>query len=226
MRKISVVLAIGLMTFALSGCGNQSKETVYVESVRMICGLGSIGISDQFAGIVTPQSETEIEKSSEETVAELKVKVGDVVKKDQVLFVYDTEQVQLNFDKAQLEAEQMKNTIAVKKNEKAVLENEKAQVSAEQQLSYTLEIQEVDAVILETQYNLSMKEKEIQKMQETLNSLEVKSPVDGIVQSIHENNETDEQGNALPYITVVETGTYRIKGYVNESNAAVISEGT
>ena len=192
----------------------------------MICGIGAVGLADTFAGVVAPQSETEIQKSGEEAVAELFVAVGDEVKADQVLFTYDTEQMQLNLEKAKLELEQMKNTISVKQKEKATLEKEKSSVSSDLQLQYTLEIQEADATILETQYNISAKEKEIEKMNETLKSLEVKSPIDGIVQSINQNGETDDYGNQLPYITIVETGAYKVKGYVNESNAAAIAEGT
>lgn len=226
MRKISIILALGLTVSAVAGCGSQSDEVAYVESVGMICGIGTVGLTDTFAGVVTPQSETEIQKSGEEAIAELLVSVGDEVKVDQVLFTYDTEQMQLNLEKAKLELEQMKNTISVKQKEKATLEKEKSQVSSDLQLQYTLEIQEADAVILETQYNISAKGKEIEKMNETLNSLEVKSPIDGIVQSINENGETDDYGNQLPYITIVETGAYKVKGYVNESNAAAIAEGT
>lgn len=226
MRKISIILALGLTVSAVAGCGSQSDEVAYVESVGMICGIGPVGLADTFAGVVTPHSETEIQKSGEEAVAELFVAVGDEVKADQVLFTYDTEQMQLNLEKAKLELEQMKNTISVKQKEKATLEKEKSSVSSDLQLQYTLEIQEADATILETQYNISAKEKEIEKMNETLNSLEVKSPIDGIVQSINQNGETDDYGNQLPYITIVETGAYKVKGYVNESNAAAIAEGT
>ena len=226
MRKISTILVLGLTVSTIAGCGSQSEEVAYVESVGMICGIGPVGLTDTFAGVVTPQSEKEIQKSGEEAVAELLVAVGDEVTIDQVLFTYDTEQITLNLEKAKLELEQMKNTISVKEKEKANLEKERNQVSSDQKLQYTLEIQEADATILETQYNISAKEKEIEKMNETLNSLEVKSPINGIVQSINENGETDDYGNPRPYITIVETGAYKVKGYVNESNASAITEGT
>lgn len=226
MRRISMILVLGLTVSTIAGCGSQSDEVAYVESVGMICGIGPVGLTDTFAGVVTPQSETEIKKSEGEAVEELLVAVGDEVTADQVLFTYDTEQITLNLEKAKLELEQMKNTISVKEKEKAVLEKEKKQVSTDQQLQYTLEIQEADASILETQYNISAKEKEIEKMNETLNSLEVKSPINGIVQSINENGETDDYGNPRPYITIVETGAYKVKGYVNESNASAVAEGT
>lgn len=225
MRKLSMFLAIGILVCAISGCGNSTEESAYVQSVSAICGMGAVGMTNTFAGVVSPQNETQIQKSGEETVAELYVKTGDTVQKDQVLFTYDTDQVQMNLEKGKLELEQLKNTISAKQKEKAALEQEKRSAGSDQQLQYTLEIQEADAAIMENQYNVSVKEKEIEKLEATLNSLEVKSPVDGVVQSINENNDTDDYGNPKPYMTIVETGAYRIKGYVNEMNAASISEG-
>ncbi len=225
MRNRKMILALGLAVSLAAGCGGQSDEVAYVESVGMICGIGPVGLSDTFAGVVTPQSETDIQKSGEGAVSELFVSVGEEVAADQILFTYDSDQVQMNLEKAKLELEQMRNTISVKQKEKATLEKEKANAGSDMQLQYTLEIQEADATILETQYNISAKEKEIEKMNQTLASLEVKSPVNGIVQSINENGETDNYGNPLPYITIVETGAYKIKGYVNESNAAALAEG-
>lgn len=226
MKKISMYLAAGMLAFTLSACGNQTEGTAYVQSVSAVCEIGSVGMSNTYAGVVSPQNETEIKKSGEETVAEVLVKIGDQVHKDQVLFTYDTDQVQLNLEKGRLELDQLKNTITAKQNEKAQLQNEKNSASADQQLQYTLEIQEADAAIMEAQYNVSVKEKEIKKLEETLNSLEVKSPIDGIVQSLNENGETDDYGNEKPYMTIVETGAYRVKGYVNEMNVYNVTEGT
>lgn len=226
MKKVVKYLAMGMLVFTLSACGKQTEEMVYVQSVSAVCGMGAVGMSNTYAGVVSPQNETEIKKSGEETVAELLVKIGDQVKKDQVLFIYDTDQVQMNLEKARLELEQLKNTITAKQNEKAQLQNEKNSVGTDQQLQYTLEIQEADAAIMEAQYNISVKEKEIKKLEETLTSLEVKSPIDGVVQSINENGETDDYGNEKPYMTIVESGAFRIKGYVNEMNVYNVTEGT
>lgn len=226
MRKKIRMLALGMLISMSVGCGSQSGESAYVESVGMICGIGTVGLSDTFAGVVTSQSETEIQKVDGEVISELLVSVGQEVVVDQVLFTYDSDQMQMNLEKAKLELEQMQNTISVKQKEKATLEKEKASVSSDLQLQYTLEIQEADATILETQYNVAAKEKEIERMNETLNSLEVKSPINGVVQSINANGGTDDYGNELPYMTIVEIGAYKIKGYVNESNASVLAEGT
>lgn len=226
MKKVLMYLVAGMLALTLSACGNQMEGMAYVQSVGAVCGMGAVGMSNTYAGVVTPQNEMEIKKSGNETVAELLVRIGDKVQKDQVLFIYDTDQVQINLDKGRLELEQMNNTIAAKQREKAQLESEKNSVGADRQLQYTLEIQEADAAIMEAQYNISVKEKEIKKLEETLNSLEVKSPIDGIIQSVNENGETDDLGNEKPYITIVETGAYRIKGYVNEMNVYNVTEGT
>lgn len=225
MRKKIRMLTLGIIMSMSVGCGSQSGESAYVESVGMICGIGTVGLSDTFAGVVTSQSETEIQKAEGEVIGELFVSAGQEVSVDQVLFSYDGDQMQMNLEKAKLELDQMQSTISAKQKEKATLEKEKLSVSSDFQLQYTLEIQEAEAAILETQYNMAAKEKEIEKMKETLNSLEVKSPINGIVQSINENGETDNYGNALPYMTIVETGAYKVKGYVNESNASALVEG-
>ena len=53
----------------------------------------------------------------------------------------------------------------------------------------------------------------------------VKAEVEGEVKSVNPNGGTDDRGNALPLISIVQTGGFRVKGYVNESNASVLSAG-
>ena len=154
------------------------------------------------------------------------VKAGDEVKKGQTLFTYDQTQAQLDLEKAQLELDQMKSTLSAKQEEKARLERDKSNVSADQQLQYDLEIREATAAILEQQYNISLKEKEVQRLTDSVGKAEIASPVDGRVQTVNENGGTDSNGNALPFMTIVETAGFRVKGYVNESNAAALSDGT
>ena len=88
MKRKAILLAAGMAALLIAGCGSgQSDESAYVESVGMICGIGPVGMTDTFAGVITPQSETEIHKSGEEVVGEVFVKVGDEVKAEQVMIV-------------------------------------------------------------------------------------------------------------------------------------------
>ncbi|MEA4964322.1 MAG: HlyD family efflux transporter periplasmic adaptor subunit [Oscillospiraceae bacterium] len=225
MKKLSALLAAAMLLAVLAGCGAQVEGEASVQSVSMICGLGSVGLVDRYAGTVSPRSETEIKKDDSKTVAEIKVAEGDSVKKDQVLFTYDSEAAQLSLEKAQLELEQLNNSVTSLESEKSDLEKEKAKASAAEQLSYTLEIQSTDTSIREANYNIGLKEKEIQKLQDSMENLEVVSPVDGRVQSLNADGGTDSTGNTLPFMTVMETGDYRIKGTVDEANAGTITEG-
>lgn len=151
MKKMALLLAALLLLSNLAGCGKSSKGKASVESVSMICGLSGVGQADRFAGVVSAQGETKVEKDDSRQVASVAVKTGDEVKKGQTLFTYDQTQAQLDLEKAQLELEQMKSTLSAKQEEKARLERDKSNVSADQQLQYDLEIREATAAILEQQ---------------------------------------------------------------------------
>lgn len=226
MRKISLILAAVLLLSPFAGCSAKNGETASVQSVSMICGLGSTGLSDRFAGIVTARSETEIRKDEQKMIKEILVSEGEDVSEGQVLFSYDMEQVQLSVEKGKLELEQLRYSVISKENEKATLEKEKEKASEANKLSYTLAIQEADTAIRETNYNITLKEKEVQKLEEALDNLEVTSPVNGRVQALNEEEGYDNYGNRLPFMMIVETGAYRVKGYINEQNAGMLIEGT
>ena len=202
MKRFSLILAAALLVSTLAGCSGKVEGDAPVQSVSMICGLGSTGLVDRFAGVVSARSETKIEKDENRIVDEIRVEAGDDVKAGQVLFTYDSEAAELDLEKARLELEQLKNTVTAKESEKAQLEKDKANASASEQLSYNLEIQEADTAIREANYNIALKEKEIQKFETALENLEVTSPVDGRVQSLSEEGGTDNYGNQLPFMTI------------------------
>ena len=225
MKKVSILLAAALLLAALAGCGGKVEGEASVQSVSMICGLGSTGLVDRFAGVVSARSETEIKKDENKVIGEIQVEEGQDVKAGQVLFTYDSEAAELDLEKARLELEQLKNTVVSKETEKAQLEQDKAKAPASEQLSYSLEIQEADTAIREGNYNAALKEKEIQKLEEAMNNLEVTSPVDGRIQTLNADGGYDNYGNPLPFMTVMETGVYRVKGLVNEANVGSVMEG-
>ena len=102
MKKAAFLLALVMLLGLLPGC-SQAEGEASVQSVSMICGLGSVGLADRFAGIVSPLGETKIKKDDSLSVDTIKVKVGDAVKVGDVLFVYDLSELQRNLEQAQLE---------------------------------------------------------------------------------------------------------------------------
>ena len=226
MKKAAFVLALVMLMTCMAGCGKVEGEAS-VQSVSMICGLGSVGLADRFAGIVSPLGETKIKKNDSMAVSDIRVKVGDAVKEGDVLFTYDLSEARNNLEMAQLELEQLN----------ATLEDQKAEVERIQKLmdatyddatkrQYSLDLRAAKANVLTTQGNIATKKKDIEKLKTSTKSAAVTSPVNGEVQSINADGGNDNNGNALPFMTVVETGGFRVKGYVNENNASVLTQGT
>ena len=226
MKKAAFVLALVMLMTCMAGCGKVEGEAS-VQSVSMICGLGSVGLADRFAGIVSPLGETKIKKDDSMAVSDIRVKVGDTVKEGDVLFTYDLSEARSNLEMAQLELDQLN----------ATLEDQKAEVDRIQKLmdetyddatkrQYSLDLRTAKVNVLTTQGNIATKKKDIEKLRTSTKNAAVTSPVNGEVQSINADGGTDDRGNALPFMTVVETGGFRVKGYVNENNASVLTQGT
>ena len=227
--KVRAWLALALilcLTVSLAACGS-NDTAVYVQSVSNLTGMGGIAAGDRFPGMVVSENVTEIKKDSEKTVKEVLVKEGDDVNKGDKLFEYDTDELQLSLEKKQLELEQLN----------ATLEDQQAELERIQKLmdstyddatkrQYALDLREQNVKVLETKANIATKKKDIEKLKANTADSTVKSPVDGEVQSLNPDGGTDNSGNALPFMTIVETGGFRIKGYVNENNASVLTEGT
>ena len=224
MRKL-LVAAAAVIALSLCACGSKEAPTVYVQSVKDITNTGSTGLVDRYAGLVSVQDEIKINNDSGSEIGEILVKAGDEVKAGDILFRFDTEQMSINIEKAWLELEKLNNQLASFQSEKASLEAEKAKAPENQQLSYSLEINECDTDILETTYNISLKQKEIEQMQTTLENSSVACDVDGRVRSVNAQGGFDNYGNPLPLITIVQNTSYRIKGYVNENNIQFLYEG-
>lgn len=216
---LTLAVCLGL---SLVGCG--SGTAVYVQSVKELAALGGIAPGDRFAGIVVSENVTEIQKDSDKTIEELKVKAGDDVKKGQELFCYDTEELQLGLDKQRLELEQLNASIENYQNQITELEKDRNRVSAANKLQYTIQIQTVQVDLKEAELNVKAKEKEVAKSEDLLENATVVSPVDGRIQSVNESG-TDRYGNSAAFITIQQAGSYRVKGTINELQRGGIVEG-
>ena len=222
MKRPIAVLLTALMLLSLTACGD--KTGVYVQSVSSLMAMGGIAPGDRFAGVVVSENVTEIKKDGDKAIAELLVKEGDDVKEGQELFSYDTEELQLALDKQLLEQEQLKASIENFKEQIEQLEKERKYAGTKAKLQYTIQIQSTQVDLKEAELNLKTKENEVKKSQDLLENATVLSPITGRVQSISENG-TDNYGNPLPYITIQQAGSYRVKGILGELQRGGIMEG-
>lgn len=225
MKKLLIFILVFVLVWSAAGCQQTDSTEVTVESVSMIVGYGPVGMVDRFSGMVVVSNEVKIQKDSSHTIAECLVETGDMVEVGQVLFTYDLDALTLEMEKAKLEIAKIENQIASLEDQIAQLEKDKQRASSSEQLSYTLEIQTAQTNLREANYNLSVRQKAYEIQEASMGESEVVSPISGRVQSVNENGGTDNEGRPLPYMTILETGSYRVKGTVNEMNSGAIWEG-
>ena len=222
MKKGWIVLAL-CAAFALSGCS--TGTAVYVQSVEVLSAMGGIAPGDRFAGMVVSEHVTEIKKDSDKSVEELLVREGDDVEEGQALFSYDMDQLQLAYDKQVLELEQLKASIAGYKSTIQNLEWERSSTSGTERLQYTLEIDSTKIDLKEAELKLKTKETEVEKSALLLENATVLSPIKGRVQEINEEG-TNPNGEPAAYITIQQSGSYRVKGTLGELQRGGITEGS
>ena len=220
-RWMTALLAV--MLLMMSACGTQ-ENAVFVQSVAELMNMGGIAPGDKFPGMVVSENITEIQKDGQMVVEELLVKEGDDVTAGQELFRYDTQQLQLSLDKQRLELEQMEATIENYKEQIKELEKDRSNASSNK-LEYTIQIQTLQVDLKEAEINIKAKQDAVAQSESLLQNAVVTSPVDGRIQSISENG-MDNYGNPLAYITIQQTGSYRIKGTISELQRGAIMEGT
>lgn len=223
MKRWLALAAAACLTLTLAGCG--SGIAVYVQSVEALASMGGIAPGDRFAGIVVSENVTEIKKDGEQTVKELLVKAGDDVTEGQALFSYDTDELKLTLEKQKLELEQLNATIENYESQIRTLERERSYASANSKLQYTIEIQSMQLDMKEAELNVKTKKTALEASENLLLNATVVSPVSGRVQAVSENG-IDNMGNPLPYITIQQAGSYRVKGTLGELQRGGILEGT
>ena len=223
MSKKAMALVLAALLLALCGCEN-GGESVYVQSVKDLAAMGGIAPGDRFSGMVVSESVSQIQKDKDKAVKELLVKEGDDVKEGQILFSYDTEELQLSLDKKRLELEQLEANIANYQEQITRLEQESARVSGSAKLEYTIQIQTNQLDLKEAEIKVKSKEAEVKQAENLLENADVVSPVTGRVQSISESG-TDNNGKPMPYITIQKSGAYRIKAVLGELQRGGIQPG-
>ena len=225
-KKLALCLCcLSLVLCLLTGCG-EKLDPVYVQTVAEIMGYSNSGAFNISSGIIMAQEEVKVERDMDKEIAGLCVEEGQNVNEGDVMFIYKTANVSLMIDKAALEIEQIKNSISDLKNQIAQLEKEKKTAKESEKLAYTLQIQSLQTDQKEAEYNLSIKEKELQALKNNTDTGEIKAPITGQVKKINKDGGYDPYtGSPLPYIVLSRVGEYRIKGSVNELNREELYAG-
>ena len=245
-------LALGIFFFIRKkGLVKKSDTLVYVESVRSITGV-SLGNSSRFMGIVESQESKSVQKDSDKSVKEVYVKEGDIVKKGDKLFSYDTSEMELNLEQLNLERQAIQNTINSLTTSINDYTAQRGNATDEDDiLSYTSQINSSNSSLKEEEYNLSTKDLEIKKMQESIEKAVVTAPMNGMIKTIgkwegssgsseggeeddfaedldyeYDSGESESLDNSNAFITIIAEGDYRVRAITDEMNIHSFTSGT
>lgn len=241
---ISAVSVAAAAAIAVSGIliwKNGSDEfedsgKVYVSQIKDINTAATFSLGGEcFSGVVEPQKSYDVKYDSSKKIKEILVKEGDTVEEGTALFTYDVEAMKLEQEQAELEIERMNNEISSMKKQITELESEKKNVSKDEQYSYTAQIQSLETDIAKVEYDIKVKNTDIDKIKNSIGNSTVKSEVSGTVGKVNSisDNSGDEymndysgygQESSDVLITITESGNFRVKGKINEQNMMLIYE--
>lgn len=224
---VVAIAAVGVGGFFLKDrfttSGGSSDDKVYVEEVSSVMNQAS-GVMNRFNGTVESQETYEVKVDSSRKVKDVNVEVGDEVKTGDVLLTYDTDDLTSQVKQAKLDMEEMQNDIDNTNKQISTLTTERDQAAEEEKFDYTTQIQSLQNTIQQKKYDMEAKQLEIDKLQKQIDESTVVSKVDGVVKTIN-NSQSDDSGSSDAFMTVMQTGDYRVKGTINEQNVWSISEG-
>lgn len=252
-KRILIILGILIAAGVIGGgvwyyyngrSGSSAGDSiVYVSAVSSLTESSS-GVINRFAGVVEPQETVDVQIESGRKVKEVQVKTGEEVKKGQLLFEYDLSSIQEDLQQAQLDLDRLKNEAMSLSEQINTLTAEKKKAKADDQLSYTIEIETNKMNLKKNEYDQKSKEAEIEKLQNATGNTEVRSDIDGVIKKIDTSKLSSDDGDTLDdsmsgsymsygndssensaFITILSTGAYRIKGKVNEQNRYSITPG-
>jgi HlyD family secretion protein len=202
-----IAVIVSAVVIAMTKGKNAAKASgVYANKVADV--MYQAGSTDKYSGVVEA---ADIKADSEKTVKDILVSEGDEVQVGTPLFTYDTKELAAKKESATLELESLNNTLSGYDAQIEQLTKEKKEAPKDQQLDYTLQIQQA-----QTQHDIATKKAEIEKYDESIKNATVNSTMIGVVKKINENQSADTADTA--FMTIVATGDYRVKGTIDEQS--------
>ena len=210
---------------------SSASEMVYADSVRVLAGLGGgSGVMQRYAGVVEPLDTWSAKLENDRTVDETFVEVGDSVKKGDKLFTYDIKSEENSIEEVDIEIEQTLNSIDSSKRSIESMRKQLSKQDAEEREASEISILQEENAIKQSEYTVKAKQLEKQKHEENIKNSVVYSEMDGVVKSINSDNDSSDMSGrgssgSDGYITIMETGKFRVKGTINEQNISDIVTG-
>ncbi|MCM1258659.1 MAG: efflux RND transporter periplasmic adaptor subunit [Roseburia sp.] len=235
-KKVGIIIGAAVVIAAAASvavwkfggnAGHDSKDRVYVEKVSSIMG-NAAGMQNRYAGLVQPQKTVNINADSDRTIDEFLVKEGDTVEEGTPLFTYNTEDIEMELEQAKLEIENTDLEISGYRSQIAELEKERNAASEDSKFEYTTQIQTIQTQIRQAEFEKSSKKLEMEKTQKKIDNSEVVSTANGVVKTLNDPKTSDNNmgGDNNATISIMVTGTYRVKGTLDEQTINMISPGS
>ncbi len=230
---VAIVIIIAITAFFIfnkvKGSNENTENKIAVQAISILTGSSNMN-ENRFSGIVVSQKTVKLQKEENRAIKKVYVEVGQAVKIGDKLFEYDTDEVSAKIDEETLEVEKLQNSITNAQKQIESINAAKAENPSGDHTSYNLEIQTLENEIKQTGYNITSKNNEITRLRKSLKNTVITSEIDGIVQSINDSENSDisyntgeQQENS--YMSIMQTGQYRIKGTINEQNMFSINVG-
>ena len=240
-----VVVAVGAgVFFIVMNLGGSVEGTAYVESVKDIISLGSAnGMNNRYTGEVEAQDSWKIELQSDLSVEECYVEEGDQVKEGDKLFSYNTEELKLARQRAELEVETLQNENSQLERDIKTYQSDLDSADTREKIELQTEILTAQTTIKKNEYSINSAKDEIDDLKKNIEDATVTSKMDGVVQSINAElgessgvsdsddeysdygYDTGSDGDGSAYMTILAVGDYRVKGTISETNVWSLMEG-
>ena len=219
----ALVLAAGVWFFLNNRTGGGS-DAVFVQKVSDLTGSMAV-ITDRYSGVVESQESIAVKKDNARTVAEIYVQVSQVIEKDTPLFRYDTQEAENSIANTELSIEENNIRIGQLNEDIKELQKERDAAPEDAKLEYTKSIQDAEMQIKTLQLNNKNQQAQLSKYKNEVNNATVRSEAGGVIRAINENGGYDQFGNEQPFISIMETNDFRVRGKVSEQSISTISVG-
>ena len=203
--------------------------TAYVQSVAEITGMGNVGGSAMYRGIVEAKDVIEINPQSDMRIQKCYVETGSKVKEGDPLFAYDVEDLKLQHAQLLIDITGLENGLRTNREELETLNKKLTRAKESQIYELKLKIQTLDLDIRKAEYDLKDKQQKAEDMQALIDASVITSPVTGTVRSVRDESQSNPfgygDGSTTAYITIVAGTDYCVKGTVSEQTVRTLFEG-